>query len=59
VIVDNFDLIAITILPNETDPDTVINAYTVLAFSISFKRFQSIARRQKKIYYLRSAIKHT
>jgi len=50
---------AITILPNETDPDSVINPYAVLAFSIPFEHFQSIARRQYKVYQLRSVVEHT
>jgi len=50
---------AITILPNETDPDSFINPYAVLAFPVPFEHFQSITRRQYKIYQLRSVVEHT
>jgi hypothetical protein len=42
VIVDNLDLIAVTFLPDETDPDLLIDPDTVLSLSVTFQSLQTV-----------------
>ncbi len=44
VVVDDFNVISLTVLPSETDPPLIIDSETVLSCAVSFKNFQTVAR---------------
>jgi len=44
VIVDDLDLITITILPDETDTDLIIDPDALLSLLVSFQSFQPAGR---------------
>jgi hypothetical protein len=44
VVIDNFDLVGISILPFETDPELLVYPEAVLTFSVTAKTFQTITR---------------
>jgi|WetSurSiteA1Bulk_404760.scaffolds.fasta_scaffold285638_1 hypothetical protein len=56
MIVDNFDLEGIPVLPTEADPPAIIDAYAVLPRSIFFQRLKAIARRHGQIPQNTSAV---
>jgi hypothetical protein len=45
VIVNEFDLVAISIAPNETDSELIVYANGVLSFTIAFQSFELVSRR--------------
>jgi len=49
VIIDNLDLIGVSISKLKANPVTVVDSNTVLALAIAFQRFQSISGRRGQI----------
>ena len=56
MIINNLDFERITISPKETNAILIVNADAVLAFSITFQGFQTIAREDCKIAQLMSRV---
>jgi hypothetical protein len=56
VVINNFDLVGVSIAPHETDPPLIVNANAVLTLSISVQRLQPVARRSGQVAQLRCAI---
>ena len=44
--VSNLNVLRACIGPNEADPELIVNAYAVLSRSVSYQRFEAIARRR-------------
>jgi len=57
VVVHDFDIQRITILPTETDAPLVIDPDAMLSLSIALQGFQTIAWRYTKILYTDGAMK--
>jgi hypothetical protein len=57
MVIDNFDLVRIRVLPDETDAPLVINADTVLSGSFAFQAFEPISRRHPQILKTFRAVK--
>jgi hypothetical protein len=49
VVIDNFDLVGISILPFETNPELLVYPDAVLTFSVTAKTFQTITRWNGKL----------
>jgi hypothetical protein len=49
VVVSDFDLAGIAVLPTKADPILVIDANTVLAFSVPLERLEMIARGDRQL----------
>jgi len=56
VVIDNLHLVGIPIAPDKTDSPLVVDANTVLPFSVAFKSFQVITRGRSKVTKLRGNI---
>jgi hypothetical protein len=56
MVVDDFDLLGIAILPNETHPPPAIDPDRPLPLAVAPKPFQTVARRQPQIVNLRRNI---
>jgi hypothetical protein len=56
VIVDNLDLVRISITPRETNPPLIVDSYTVFAFPVTVQGLQTIPRRRCQIAQFYSAI---
>jgi hypothetical protein len=48
VVIDDFDLVGMTVLPFETDPELLVDPDAVLIFPVAAKAFQTIRRRDCK-----------
>lgn len=49
MIVDDFNIVGITVTPNETNPPLVIDANGMLTFAIAVQRFQPVTGRGAKV----------
>lgn len=49
VVINDFDLVGITVPPDEANPPFVINANAMLPVAVAFQRFQPISRRHLEI----------
>ena len=56
MIVYDFDVVGVILVPAETDAPLIINSNTVLAFAIAGQRLQSISRRQAQKGQLHGSI---
>jgi hypothetical protein len=56
VVVCDFDVVGIALLPPEANPILIVNANTVLASSSAPENFQSVARRNRQFAKLAHAI---
>ena len=52
VVINNFDLVGVSIAPHETDPPLIVDANAVLSLSISVQRLQTVTRRSSQISQL-------
>jgi hypothetical protein len=52
VVINNFDLVGVSIAPHETDPPLIVDANAVLSLSISIQRLQTVTRRSSQISQL-------
>jgi hypothetical protein len=59
VIVDDLDLITITILPDEADTDLVIDPDAMLSLSVSLQSFQTVSRGYYQVGQLGRVVEHT
>jgi hypothetical protein len=50
VVVSDFNVVGISILPFETNAPLFVDSYAVLASSIALQRFQSITRQRLQIF---------
>jgi hypothetical protein len=57
VIIDNLNAMGVSVTPNKTDAPLVVDADTVLSFTIPVKSLQTIARRRGQIPQFRCAVK--
>jgi hypothetical protein len=58
MIIDDFDLVRIPFVPDETDAPLVVDADTVLSSPFSLQRFQSVTRRHPQILKAFRAVKN-
>ncbi len=58
MIVDNFHVFHITIVPNETDPPLIIDANAMLAKSITLQSFESVAGRYTQLAQRLCSMQH-
>jgi len=49
VVIDNFDLVGMAVLPFETNPELLVNPDAVLIFPVTTKAFQMICRRDCRL----------
>jgi hypothetical protein len=49
VVIDNFDLVGMAVLPFETNPELLVYPDTVLIFPVTTKAFQTICRWDRKL----------
>jgi hypothetical protein len=59
VVVDDFDILRSSGSPYETDPPLIIDPNAVLARSVGFERFQTVAGRHAQIVQVSRSIKQT
>ena len=59
MIVDDFDLMTVTILPDEANPDLIIDSDTMLSSSAPLQGFEPISEVYQEIHKLRSVVHHT
>ena len=59
VVVDNFDFIAITILPQEAYAEPIVEPYAVLTLPVSPELFKPVAWREYQVLKTRAIIEHT
>jgi len=52
VIIDDFNVVNISAIPNEADAELIVNTDAVLAIAVASKRFQAIAGRSLQILQL-------
>src|SRR5688572_17710674 len=57
MIVNYLDVLGPSFRPSETNPKLVVNADTMLPFSVSFQRFKPISGRHSKVVELHGRIK--
>ena len=58
MIIDYFHLIGISIIPEKTDPPSIVDTYAVLTFPISMQKLQPIARWYTQVIQCRGPIQH-
>ena len=56
MVIDNLHIVGIPVSPDKTDAPLIVDANTVLPFSVAFKRFQVISRGRGKVTKLRGHI---
>jgi hypothetical protein len=49
VVIHDLDFVGVSVAPGETDPPLIVDSDAVVAFPVSSKGFQSIARRDPEI----------
>ena len=49
MVVDDFDLVRVSVFPDEADAPLVVDANAVLTFPFSAKRFEAISRRHSQV----------
>jgi hypothetical protein len=49
VVIDNFDLVGMIVLPFKTDPELLVDPDAVLIFPVAPKAFQTIGRRDREL----------
>jgi hypothetical protein len=59
VIVDNFDFMAITVLPDETNSELIIDPDAVLSLSVPLQDFKTVSRRYQQVCQLGSVVEHS
>jgi hypothetical protein len=52
MVIDKLNVVSIPITPHKADAPPIVDANAVLSRSITFERFQSIARRRRKVAQL-------
>jgi hypothetical protein len=52
VVVDDLDVIRVPVLPPKADPPLIVDANTVLARSVAFELFESVAGRNTQVLEL-------
>jgi len=57
VVIDNLHIVGIPVAPDKTDAPLIVDANTVLPFSVAFKRCQVISRGRDKVTK-RQALRH-
>jgi hypothetical protein len=56
MVIDNLHIVGIPVAPDKADAPLIVDANTVLPFSVAFKRFQVISRGRGKVTKLRGNI---
>jgi len=56
VVINNLHVVDVPVAPNKADAPLIVDANTVLPFSVAFKRFQVISRGRSKVTKLRSNV---
>lgn len=59
VVIDDTDLAAIAVFPDEAEPPLVVDADAVLSFPVSLQGFQPIGRRDAQIFEMLRVVQHT
>lgn len=58
MVVHDFDMVRIALMPAKADAPLVVNADAVLAFSVAFERFQPVRRRNPQLIEIGDVIEH-
>jgi hypothetical protein len=58
MVVHDFYVVNVSLLPNEADAPLIVDADAVLANSIAFESFQSVARGHSQIHEALSVVQH-
>jgi len=56
VVIDNLHIVGIPVAPDKADAPLIVDANTVLPFSVTFKRFQVISRGRRQVTWLRGNV---
>ena len=56
MVINNLHIVDVPVAPNKADAPLIVDANTVLPFSVAFKRFQVISRGRSKVTKLRSNV---
>jgi len=56
MVIDNLHIVGIPVAPDKADAPLIVDANTVLPFSVAFKRFQVISWGRSKVTKLRSHV---
>jgi hypothetical protein len=56
MIIDNFHIVRVRVLPTETDAPLVIHSDAVLAFAVALQSFQPIARWNNQLSQVRGGV---
>lgn len=59
MVVDNLDLMAVTVLPPKANSKPFIDPYTVLPLPVSLKLLKSVTRRKGQVLELHTIVEHT
>jgi hypothetical protein len=58
MIIDDLNIMNVSVMPGKANPPLVVNAYTVLPFALSVQRFEMVARGNPQRFQIHDGVEH-